>query len=540
LRRTFIFYQKGQIFGFWTVEQDCEGSTKDPAFLIKCKCVCGTVQYKKPLILKYRSRSCGCQAQALKQRTFMERYGTSHPMQNADIQAKVNQTLATKYGAASLGELAHTSDIEAKIARANVEKYGCSNPQQNVAIRAKTAKTNLRKYGFEIASKNPEIRSKIKNAKIACASDFAQNDASNAKRRKTNLEKYGVEYISQVSAIQKTKKASLIQSGAIHQLSSGSTVREYCLLEGVCYTNALRIYREQGELAFFEYCAHYKSKVSSNESLLISIMKDVIPGISLYNKQPKEFILNRRPDFRLEVSNFLLYVNVDGLFSHSKLGRLKLDNNYHLNLQQNFHNNNCVIFQFRQDELVEKASIVRSIICNYLGLNVNKIGARKCVIREVSCRIAKEFYRYNHLMGFTGASKHYGLYNEEKLVSCLSVKLGNDKLEIARFCSLLHTTILGGFSKLLKYIEEIHKPSKIISYCDMRYSTGISYKKLGFTLESTTLGWKWTDFNKTYNRLKCRANMDSRGLSQAQYAEELGWYKIYDAGQAKYVKVLNK
>ena len=32
--------------------------------------------------------------------------------------------------------------------------------------------------------------------------------------------------------------------------------------------------------------------------------------------------------------------------------------------------------------------------------------------------------------------------------------------------------------------------------------------------------------------------MDDRNLSQKKHAEELKWYKIYDAGQAKYVLTL--
>jgi len=78
--------------------------------------------------------------------------------------------------------------------------------------------------------------------------------------------------------------------------------------------------------------------------------------------------------------------------------------------------------------------------------------------------------------------------------------------------------------------------SKVVSFCDLRYALGHTYTKLGFALEKTTLGWSWTDFKNTFNRLNCRANMDDRKLTQAEHAAELKWAKIYDAGQAKYVK----
>ena len=96
--------------------------------------------------------------------------------------------------------------------------------------------------------------------------------------------------------------------------------------------------------------------------------------------------------------------------------------------------------------------------------------------------------------------------------------------------------MLGGFSKFISYLEKTENPEFIQNYIDLRYGFGNHMEKLKFSLEKTTLGWKWTDFDKTYNRLKCRANMDDRKLSESEMASDLGWYKIYDAGQAKWVK----
>ena len=74
-------------------------------------------------------------------------------------------------------------------------------------------------------------------------------------------------------------------------------------------------------------------------------------------------------------------------------------------------------------------------------------------------------------------------------------------------------------------------------WADLRYGTGNYLKNIGFEHIKDTLGWKWTDYRcRTYNRLKCRANMDARKLTQAEHAEELGWVKIYDAGQRLWVR----
>ena len=108
---------------------------------------------------------------------------------------------------------------------------------------------------------------------------------------------------------------------------------------------------------------------------------------------------------------------------------------------------------------------------------------------------------------------------------------------------MVNHNIIGGFSKLLKHIERDYlKPSttEIHNWVDLRYGLGEHLETKGFKLIKDTLGWKWTDYTDTFNRLKCKANMDNRKLTENQHAEELKWYKIYDAGQRLYVKDLVK
>jgi hypothetical protein len=51
--------------------------------------------------------------------------------------------------------------------------------------------------------------------------------------------------------------------------------------------------------------------------------------------------------------------------------------------------------------------------------------------------------------------------------------------EIIRFCNKLNTSVVGGFSKLLKYFKNEHNGS-IITYADKRHSNGNLYKNNGF------------------------------------------------------------
>jgi hypothetical protein len=173
-----------------------------------------------------------------------------------------------------------------------------------------------------------------------------------------------------------------------------------------------------------------------------------------------------------------------------------------------------------------------------LGKSPIKLHARKLKVFERPASLSQEFVQKNHLMGSFHAAKSLGLKDQTgELVCLVTYRREGTELEISRMCSKLNTQIVGGVSRLFSHLP-LEGVERIVSFVDLRYATGHSLLKLGFELEKITLGWKWTDGKNTYNRLHCRANMDDRQLSQAQHAAELGLRKIYDAGQAKYVKTL--
>ena len=186
-------------------------------------------------------------------------------------------------------------------------------------------------------------------------------------------------------------------------------------------------------------------------------------------------------------------------------------------------------------EIEHKRSIVASMLLHLNGSST-MIGARECVIKAMDGTDASCFFKENHLMGHHRASTAYGLYYKNECVAAMSVRLSGQTLEIARFANKLFTSVRGGFTRLLSHIEKKTNPVIVQSFCDLRYATGASYTRNGFKLQSTTQGWNWTDGRFVFNRLTCRANMDERGLSEKEYASEQGLYKIYDAGQAKYIK----
>ena len=234
--------------------------------------------------------------------------------------------------------------------------------------------------------------------------------------------------------------------------------------------------------------------------------------------------LRYKPDFKINES---VAVNVDGLYWHSELQKNK---RYHFDMRKAYEDLGLRIIQFREDEVRNKSDIVSSIVRNIEGRSV-RVYARKTDIIEINQDDANKFLQENHIMGSKPA-KHIGLEYKGEIVSLLSYRIYGRTIKIERFCSKLGTLVVGGLSKLLKRtIFNNPKSTTIESWVDLRYGNGNSLRRIGFCKIKDTLGWKWTDGKQTFNRLKCRANMDDRALSQKEYAAELGWYKIYDSGQ---------
>lgn len=278
---------------------------------------------------------------------------------------------------------------------------------------------------------------------------------------------------------------------------------------------------KNGPEAFLNSCKEYDSTNAMNllEKFCISEFK-----VERFNRN----VLKYRPDFTVRDGVFL---NCDGLYWHSDQN---LPNNYHFNLRLKLEQQNIRIIQFREDEIYKKTKICNSIITSIRGEN-KKVYARNLKIKQMNSDFTEKFLSENHLMSPL-KRKSYVLEKDGIAYSMIVVSMKGRVMKIDRFCSLINHSVVGGFSKLLKFVENLHKPETIQSWVDLRYGDGHSLEKIGFSKVKEVLSWKWANRHTTYNRLHCRANMDDRKLSEKEHAKELGLFKIYDAGQRLYEK----
>lgn len=135
-------------------------------------------------------------------------------------------------------------------------------------------------------------------------------------------------------------------------------------------------------------------------------------------------------------------------------------------------------FSYKQD-------IIKSILAMSLGVYSKKIYARKCVFKEViDKKLVKEFLNTNHIQGYTGFSKAYGLYYGDELVQLITYQLNsnhsNNDIELNRMAPKKYYRIIGGFSKLVSDSMKMLNINRITSYIDRGIFDGNGYYSTGF------------------------------------------------------------
>jgi len=215
-------------------------------------------------------------------------------------------------------------------------------------------------------------------------------------------------------------------------------------------------------------------------------------------------------------------IEFNGLYWHSE--QKGKDKNYHLNKTLKCAEKEIQLIHFFEDEWYNKKEIVKSIIATRLGIVGKRIYARKCIIKNVTNKEERRFLEENHIQGYYPSSIKLGLYYEEELVLILTFgksRFSNHDFELIRFANKLNSSVVGGFSKLLKSFRKDNKGS-LITFSERRLFSGNVYEKSGFSFLKTTLpNYYYVDenYNKRFNRMKFQKHKLKNLLKE--YNEEL-------------------
>lgn len=438
--------------------------------------------------------------------TCREKYGEDHHLRNKDVLKKREQSSLQKYGCVNPMQSESAKEQYRNTCRT---RYGVSNTSSLPDVKQKRKETNLKKFGSEYYLKSEACIEATINA-IGVDNPFKLQKYQDAARQ-TILEKYGVDHCMKVPEIRKKSHAkgreSRIKAGQI-KIFQGKGIPEWSEIVGFSKSAFNTIVNEHG----WEAAIRMTPRVSSLELSMQKILDSLHVSYDTQKKIDNYFI-----DF--VVGN--IAIECDGLYWHSEHNKKR---NYHREKMMAYRKNGLTPLFFREDEIINSPHIVKSIIQNKLFLS-NRIFARKCTACKVEKGEGSSFMRENHLMG-AGSGDCYALKFNGEIVAMIRMKKIKSGYEVSRFATKLATNVVGAFSKLLSYFYMINGKHPITTFIDLRYGHGEYLQSLGFEHQSTHLSFKWTDGKRTTHRMTFRSN--------SGYDHNL--YKIWDCGQAKYVK----
>lgn len=440
----------------------------------------------------------------------LEKFGVEYPMQSEEIRQKSKDSCMEKYG---VSHPMKTVEVQEAIKKTCLEKYGSENPSGNQEVVDKRKKTNLERYGHESYLASDDCQQKLVE-KYGVDNVF-QLESVKDKIKLTNIEKYGVDHRNKVKelALASAAKArqTMIDNGYI-KLHEGKTQAEWAEETGFSRSHFSKLVNDHG----IEFAISSTPRMTIIEKKISDILD--IEDIR-YKKQ--FYVEGKFADFKIDD----IIIEVDGLYWHSD--KKQDDDSYHIEKREMYERNGYIPLFFREDEVLNRIDIVRSIILNKLGKS-ERVYARKLKIGTLGKKLGNEFFEANHLMG-KGRGQIFTLYDDKEVLCAIQVcRNKGDNWEISRFCSKLGMSVVGGFSRLLSHFTGKESPDSITTFVDRRYGQGDYLQDLGFEFKSCYKSFQWTDGHSRFHRMKFRSNS----------GYDMGLAKIWDCGQAKYIKTL--
>ena len=472
--------------------------------------------------------------QERKKQTSLKNWGTESPMKSNKVQEKLKNSVREKYGVDNPFQM---DDFKEKRKKTCLEKYGVEHHLQNPEIMNKQISTNIKKYGVECISQRDDYKKIIKQ---------------------TNENKYGG--TGNKSNILLSKYLDTVRCNNINNY-------EYLIgytLDGdwICKCPHPECNKCQEKFYITNDLIQY-SRIKSNVETCTKLYPVKSPSsnmeliiTNLLDEYNIEYIRNDRTilsgkEIDIYIPSHKLAIECNGVYWHSDKYK---DKNYHINKYNQCKSNGIMLVQIWEDWLRNKPEIVKSILLNKLGLLDSTIYARKCIIKEVGSQESNIFLDNNHIQGRSSASIKLGLYYNDELVSLMTfssprinmgAKQHKQQWELVRFCSKLNTRIVGGASKLFNYFIKTYNPISMVSFSMNDISDGNLYDKLGFIKECENISYWYIEphTNKRYHRASFSKQMiikkgwkDSKeGWTEYEVMDEKGNYRIYDAGQTKWI-----
>ena len=141
--------------GFVLLSETYENSKRK----LEYRCKCGQVASITIDHLRDGKNACHKCAQEKSKQTFIDHYGTDHPMKTEAVREKIKQTCIERYGTEYP---MRTEAVQEKRKQTCMDLYGVNNPSKTEAVQEKRKQTCTDLYGSDHPMKNENVQEKFK------------------------------------------------------------------------------------------------------------------------------------------------------------------------------------------------------------------------------------------------------------------------------------------------------------------------------------------------------------------------------------------
>lgn len=389
--------------------------------------------------------------------------------------------------------------------------------EQNAKSVSKSLKKAYKDRGFSIKAKRAKTLKERFDSDGTSSSPFSVPEIQ-TKAVETVKKKYGVQNIFMLESVKKNAQTSLLQKYKELQARRGLdveynvedetvTIKNCCHIHGDCtltgsqFNNRTKPDRIENR-SLCPICSPDVERSSELEDVVFDIILKIDPSLKVL-RNDRKLICPKEID--LLIPEKKLAIEVNGLFWHSSLFK---DRMYHFKKRQLVEEKGFQLISLWEDQVRSCPDKIENLLRSKLGCN-KRIFARKCAVKPISLKEAREFTNQYHLQGHVNAKDYIGLFYGDELVELMSFGFPRFKrsdkdrkstIELYRLCTKAGYTVVGGASKLFQYYIQNLLPSEVLtieSYCHSDISNGSVYEILGFSLISEGPSLYYADLSQS-------------------------------------------
>lgn len=281
-----------------------------------------------------------------------------------------------------------------------------------------------------------------------------------------------------------------------------------------------------------------------------------LKSLGLAVTQSDRTLLSKNFELDIFVPEQNFAIEFNGVYWHSEKFK---DKNYHQKKHQMCRDKGIYLYQVWEDDWMYRKEIVLRGIAHRLGLTqklievypeldpriLERLGARKTSVVEVTYAVAAGFLEENHIQGKATGTAYLGLQDENNGLRAVMVlkKSTDNAYLIERYATF--GIVPGGFTKLLKYATQILPVDKFVTFSDHSLSDGKLYADNGFIADKVlppdysylVNARRVHKFNYRLKRFREDPNLlFEEGLTETELAALNNLPRIWDSGKTRWVK----